>query len=70
MSHTHEWPTLHGRYDDDRTITITPSINDEVVVQIGNQEPVFLDALDLLRIVSDVVLNMVYDPSPTGTCES
>lgn len=57
---------LRGRYDDDRSISIEPSVNNEVGVWVGNQEPVWLDALDLLRLVSDIVLNMVYGPSPTG----
>ena len=47
-----------------------PGINHEVTVILGNQEPMFLDGLDLLRIVSYVVLNLLYGPSPTEGGES
>lgn len=62
MSHSE---TLTGRYDDVRTITIEGSFNHEVSVNVGNQEPVWLDGLDLLRAVSVVVLEGLYGPSPT-----
>lgn len=59
-------PALKGRYDDDRSIIVMSAANYEVTVQIGNQEPVFLDAIDFLRLVSHVVLDLVY-PTRGGT---
>ena len=58
--------SLKGRYDDDRRITVAPCINHEVSIRIGNQDPLFLDGLDFLRIVAEVVLNDLYEPSPTA----
>ncbi len=57
--------SLRARYDDDRPILIVPSHNHEISLQIGDQGPVFVDALDLLRVVSHVALGLVYGPSPT-----
>lgn len=62
--------SLQCRYDDDRLITIElitiePSHNYEVGVRIGEQEIIWVDALDLLRVVSHTVLEIVYGPSPT-----
>lgn len=57
--------TLQARYDDDRLLHVEPSNNHEVIVKIGNQEPVFVDGLDLLRVVSRIVLDALYGPSPT-----
>lgn len=57
--------TLRARYDDDRRITITQECNHEIAVRIGNQEPAYFDALDLLRAVSRVALDQVWGPSPT-----
>jgi len=57
---------LPGRYDDPRSVTIEASMNHEVAVKVGNQEPVFLDGLDLLRAVSVVVLDGLYGPSDTA----
>ena len=57
--------SLRARYDDDRPILIVPSHNYEITLQIGDQPPVFVDALDLLRVVSHVALDLVYGPSPT-----
>lgn len=62
MSHCEK---LTGRYDDDRTITIEGTFNHEVSVKVGNQEPLWLDGLDLLRVVSLVVLEGLYGPSAT-----
>lgn len=58
---------LKGRYDDDdRSITIEGGVNHEVTLRIENQEPMFLDGLDLLRLVSYVVLDLLYGPSSTA----
>lgn len=57
---------LCGRYDDDRCLTVEGLVNHEVAILIGNQEPLFLDGLDLLRVVSEVVLGELYGPSPTA----
>ena len=57
--------SLRARYDDDRPILIVPSHNYEITLQIGDQPPVFVDALDLLRVVSHVALDLVYGLSPT-----
>jgi hypothetical protein len=57
---------LKARYDDDRVLTIEGSQNHEVSLRLANQEPIFLDGLDLLRIVSSVVLDGLYGPSPTA----
>lgn len=57
--------TLPGRYDDGRKFKVEPSHNYEVAVRIGNQGPIWLDGVDLLRLVSHVVLDMLYGPSPT-----
>ena len=57
--------SLRARYDDDRPILIAPSHNREITLQIGDQDQVFVDALDLLRVVSHVALELVYGPSPT-----
>jgi len=57
--------SLRARYDDDRPILIVPCHNHEISLQIGGQDQVFVDALDLLRVVSHVALNLVYGPSPT-----
>lgn len=57
---------VHGRYQDEPTpIIFTPHINHEIAVTIGDGEPEFVDALDLLRVVSHVALELVYGPSPT-----
>jgi len=48
--------SLPGRYDDDRSLTVTPGFNHEITVKIGDQEPIYLDALDLLRAVSEAAL--------------
>lgn len=58
---------LVARYEDDevRTVSIEPCVNHEIVLTIDGAPPVFLDALDLLRAVSEVALNAVYGPSPT-----
>jgi hypothetical protein len=67
---THDGPAtgagLTGRYDDARALTIEASTNHEVAVTIGHSDPMFLDALDLLRVVSHVALDLVYGPSPPG----
>lgn len=59
--------SLQARYDGDnpRLLFVEPSINHEVTVTIDGAEPVFVDGLDLLRLVSQVVLGAVYDPSQT-----
>ena len=57
---------LKARYDDDRVLTIEGSQNHEVSLKLANQEPIFLDGLDLLRIVSSVVLDGLYGPSATA----
>lgn len=57
---------LQARYDDDRILTIEGSQNHEVSLKLANQEPIFLDGLDLLRIVSSVVLDGLYGPSSTA----
>lgn len=59
--------SLQGRYDDDRKITFEPSFNHEIGIRVGNQVPVWVDALDLLRVVSHAALNITYGPSPTET---
>jgi hypothetical protein len=60
---------LTGRYDDDRAFTVEGCVNYEVAVTLGGSEPLFVDALDLLRVVSHVVLDLVYGPSPTADDE-
>ena len=61
--------TLQGRYEDDgenpRLLHIEPGINHEATVTIDGADPVWVDGLDLLRLVSQVVLGAVYDPSQT-----
>lgn len=60
--------SLRCRYEDSepgRLITFGSSFNHEMTIQIGDGEPVFVDGLDLMRVVSHVVLNLVYEPSPT-----
>lgn len=57
--------TLQARYDDDRLLHIEPSHNHEVLVKIGDTGEVFVDGLDLLRVVSRIVLDGLYGPSPT-----
>jgi hypothetical protein len=59
--------TLQARYDDERLLHVEPSHNHEVSIKIGDQEAVFVDGLDLLRVVSKVVLEGLYGPSPTET---
>jgi len=54
-----------ARYDDPRSLVIEPSQNYEVSVRVDGAEPLFFDALDLLRAVSTVALDLVYGPSPT-----
>jgi hypothetical protein len=46
---------LQGRYDDDRSLRVEPGINHEVAVRLDNQEPLYLDALDLAFLVNDAV---------------
>jgi hypothetical protein len=58
-------PKLKGRYDDARYIYVMSAAGNEVSIRIGNQTPVFVDAVDFLRLVSHVVLDIVYGPSPT-----
>lgn len=60
-----ERSSLRGRYGDDRLVTVEPSYNHEVLLKVGNQEPVWLDGIDPLRQVSHVVLDVVYGPLPT-----
>lgn len=57
---------LQARYDDDRMLIIEGSQNHEVSLKLANQEPIFLDGLDLLRVVSSVVLDGLYGPSSTA----
>lgn len=52
---------IPGRYDDDRWIVIKSSVNSEVSIKIGNQTPIFVDALDFLRMVAHVVLDMTVE---------
>lgn len=59
--------SLQGRYDDDRKVTFEPSFNHEVGIRVGGQELIWVDALDLLRVVSHAVLGITYGPSPTET---
>ena len=59
--------SLLGRYEDDATrlITFAPGINQEIAIRVGDAEPIYVDALDLLRVTSHVALRLVYPPSPT-----
>lgn len=61
----HPSTSVQGRYDDPRLVTVGSGVNHEIVLTIGQHEPVYVDALDLLRVVSHVALNLVYGPSPT-----
>ena len=54
-----------ARYDDPRSLVVEPCANYEVSVRVDGAEPLFFDALDLLRAVSTVALDLVYGPSPT-----
>lgn len=56
---------LQARYDDGRVVTFEPCANHEIAVRIDDGEPLFFDALDLLRAVSTVTLDHVYGASPT-----
>lgn len=57
--------SVQGRYDDERLVTFGAAANHEVVITVGDQDVVFVDSLDLLRVVSHVVLDLVHGPSPT-----
>ncbi len=57
--------SVKARYDDSRLVTVGACVNHEIVLTVGQQDPVFVDALDLLRVVSHVALDLVYGPSPT-----
>lgn len=60
------WPdySLPSRYDDDpedrRHVTFQPCVNNEIALRVTGREPLFFDAIDLLRIVSAAVLDGVY----------
>jgi hypothetical protein len=58
---------LRDHHRPHRVLEISPCGPVGVAVQVDHHPPVFLDALDLLRMVSHVVLNEVYTPAPTGT---
>jgi hypothetical protein len=47
------WPGLVGRYDDGRTLYVDPSSNYELAVRVGDGEPMFFPADDLLALVFD-----------------
>ncbi len=57
--------SVQGRYDDPRLVTVGACVNHEIALTVGGQDSVFVDALDLLRVVSHVALDLVYGPSPT-----
>lgn len=61
----HPRTSVQARYDDPRLVTVGSGINYEIVLTVGQSESVFVDALDLLRVVSHVALDLVYRPSPT-----
>ena len=46
---THPATSVQARYDDPRLVTVGAGINREIVLTVGSQEPVFVDAIDLLR---------------------
>lgn len=55
---------LQGRYDDERLIEFEPCVNNEITLRMGDAEVMFVDALDLLRAVSEVAF-LVHGPSAT-----
>lgn len=44
---------LKGLYDDDRSIRVEQSINGELSIKLGNQEPIHVFAEDFRRLVSE-----------------
>lgn len=49
-----------------RIISFEGSLNREIAVTVTGQEPLYVDALDLLRVVSHTVLELVYPRSATA----
>jgi hypothetical protein len=61
---------IEARYADDQlvppVVRFEGSINREITVTVSGHETLYFDALDLLRVVSYTVLELVYPRSATA----